>query len=245
MSVIALWSPPRSVSTAFTRMMMERGDLVVLHEPISNLLSTGEFELDGTVHRTPSGLLTAIIELGRCKSVFFKDTTEYDYLPYLDPDVVAQIIHTFLVRTPAPAIASHIVVNPDMTLPEVGLEHAHQIFDRVRTATGRTPVVVDAEDLLRRPEETVRAYCAAVGLPYLPEALTWSPGGRDEWSRTDHWHRAVNASQGLGRSTTATTYRQTVDNDEQLAAFLAHHQPFYDLLSRHRLPIWKGPTSDQ
>ncbi len=33
--IIALWAAPRSVSTAFERMMMERGDHAVVHEPFS------------------------------------------------------------------------------------------------------------------------------------------------------------------------------------------------------------------
>jgi hypothetical protein len=33
--IIPLWSIPRSVSTGFERMMMERGDFKVIHEPFS------------------------------------------------------------------------------------------------------------------------------------------------------------------------------------------------------------------
>ena len=33
MPVIALWAHSRSASTAFLRMMIERGDVAVLHEP--------------------------------------------------------------------------------------------------------------------------------------------------------------------------------------------------------------------
>ena len=35
--IIALWTHPRSISTAFERVMMERGDLKILHEPFSYL----------------------------------------------------------------------------------------------------------------------------------------------------------------------------------------------------------------
>ena len=33
--IVPLWSIPRSVSTGFERMMMERGDFRVIHEPFS------------------------------------------------------------------------------------------------------------------------------------------------------------------------------------------------------------------
>lgn len=36
-TVVALWTHPRSLSTAFERIMMERGDFKILHEPFSYL----------------------------------------------------------------------------------------------------------------------------------------------------------------------------------------------------------------
>ena len=35
--IIALWTHPRSISTAFERVMMERKDFTILHEPFSYL----------------------------------------------------------------------------------------------------------------------------------------------------------------------------------------------------------------
>lgn len=35
--LLALWAHPRSLSTVFGRVMIERGDLLVLHEPFSYL----------------------------------------------------------------------------------------------------------------------------------------------------------------------------------------------------------------
>jgi hypothetical protein len=35
--IIALWTHPRSISTAFERVMMERKDFKILHEPFSYL----------------------------------------------------------------------------------------------------------------------------------------------------------------------------------------------------------------
>ena len=35
------------------------------------------------------------------------------------------------------------------------------------------PVVIDADDLLTKPKETLSTYCAAVGLPYSDSLLKW------------------------------------------------------------------------
>lgn len=35
--IVSLWTHPRSISTAFERVMMERKDVAILHEPFSYL----------------------------------------------------------------------------------------------------------------------------------------------------------------------------------------------------------------
>ena len=47
--VLALWSAPRCRSTAFERMMMERGDRVVVHEPFSRVVDFGTVEVGDRV----------------------------------------------------------------------------------------------------------------------------------------------------------------------------------------------------
>ncbi len=42
MPVFALWSAPRALSTACFRSMVERGDVIALHEPFCNLADFGE-----------------------------------------------------------------------------------------------------------------------------------------------------------------------------------------------------------
>jgi hypothetical protein len=228
-SVIALWAAPRTMSTAFARMMMERGDVVVLHEPLSNLLSTGRFEVAGTHVDTPAELFARVLEVGRTSTVFFKDTTEYDYLPHLDDATIRAITHTFMVRDPAEVIASHYAVNPAMTLAEVGFEQQFRLFDRIRAVLGVPPVVVDAADLVADPQGIVAAYCDHVGLTYRPQALTWAAGVRPEWQRTEHWHRAASASTSFRAP--RTVYADTVDSNATLARFRDHHQPIYDRMA--------------
>ncbi|HUD39315.1 MAG TPA: hypothetical protein VMR14_20630 [Streptosporangiaceae bacterium] len=46
--ILMLWSAPRSRSTAFFRMMIERGDFVCVHEPFSYLAEFGHVDLEGT-----------------------------------------------------------------------------------------------------------------------------------------------------------------------------------------------------
>ena len=54
MPVFALWSAPRARSTAFFRSMLERGDLLALHEPLEGLIYFGDTEVEGRTFRSPA-----------------------------------------------------------------------------------------------------------------------------------------------------------------------------------------------
>ena len=59
------------------------------------------------------------------------------------------------------------------------------------------------------------AYCAAVELPFIPEALTWEPGERPEWRRSARWHVDVSASSGFEQR--ERRYTHTVESSDELA----------------------------
>jgi hypothetical protein len=109
----------------------------------------------------------------------------------------------------------------------------------VRDAGGDPSVVIDSDDLAARPGATMAAYCAAVGLPFIPRALVWEPGERPEWRRSARWYADVSASTGFGPHD--RTYPRTVENSDELARLAAHHLPFYERLHAQRLDVtpWK------
>jgi len=57
MAVFALWSAPRTRSTAFFRSMAERGGMTVLHEPFCNLRDYGETDAGGRTFDSALSLL--------------------------------------------------------------------------------------------------------------------------------------------------------------------------------------------
>ncbi|MFG3711058.1 hypothetical protein [Micromonospora sp. NPDC047730] len=241
MPVIAMWAHPRALSTAFLRMMIARGDVTVVHEPLVTLVDEGHVDLPtadgGAVTVTdPADVVAHLTGLGRDRTVFVKDTLEYRYRHLFDdPEAIADVTHTFIVREPARTISSHYAIKPTVTCPEIGFEHQWELFDLVRRTARRPPVVIRAEDLLRRPADTVAAWCAAVGLPFRPEALNWAPGERAEWRRTRKWHLDVERTSGF--SPVAKSFAVTVDNDDTLRLYHDHHQPFYQRLIRHAIAI--------
>jgi hypothetical protein len=244
MSVFALWSAPRARSTAFFRSMLERGDLLALHEPIEGLIYFGDTEIEGLTFESPVSLLTWLREETHDVSVFLKETSDSRALEVVHADrhFLAEARHAFLIRRPEEIAASLDAVittfeQPyrDMRIEDIGLEALCELYVAVRDAGGHRPVVIDSDDLVARPEATMAAYCEAVGLPFIPQALTWEPGERPEWRRSARWHWDVSASSGFEQREGRDTH--AVETSDELARFAAHHLPFYEQLHAHRLDV--------
>ena len=224
--------------------MLERGDLLALHEPLEGLMYFGDTEVEGRTFESPASLLAWLREETHAVSVFLKETTDYRVREVVlaDRRFLAEARHAFLIRRPRRSRRPCTRSKPDMRIEDIGLEALHELHAAVRDAGGHRPVVIDSDDLVARPEATMAAYCAAVGLPFIPQALTWEPGERPEWRRSARWHADVSATSGFDR---AAHYTHTVETSDELAQFAAHHPPFYEQLHAQRLDVatWE-PTED-
>lgn len=235
---LVVWSPPRCRSTAFLRMMHERGDFQVVHEPFSHLMDFGSAEFAGGVYSTERALMDALLALAERTPVFVKDTTDFSYPGLLRADdFLRSATHAFIIRHPRETIGSHYRLNPALTRDEIGFARAREIYDAVVRA-GQHPVVLDADDLVNHPEAMVRGYCEAVGIEFRPEALSWRPEVLPAWQRTLRWHTAVAASTGFTRS----DGDQPVDVDDHkvLSAYYRYHLPHYEFLRDRRLRVDPG-----
>lgn len=238
-SVLALWAHPRSISTAFLRMMIERGDVTVVHEPLVLLTDHGAVRVPepgggSSPVSTPGDLLDRLAALGEEGPVFFKDTLEYRYRYLFEhPERIAGLIHTFIVRDPARAIASHYAVKPEMACREAGYEHQWELFELAWRATGNRPLVISADRLLADPPGQIAAWCAEVALPFLPGALRWQPGERTEWQPNRRWHQDASISSTFRAP--ERSYPVTIHNNARLHAYYTHHLPFYRRLVQYAL----------
>jgi hypothetical protein len=232
--LLALWSAPRCRSTAFLRMMAERGDFEVVHEPFSHVTDFGVARvLDREVH-SEEELIETLRELARERCIFFKDTTDFHYARVLThSDFLREATHTFIIRDPKAAIASHSRLNPRLRRDEIGFAWLHEIFEAVADATRATPLVLDADEWVAAPEQYVEAYCRRVGIQHIPEALNWTPGPLPAWERTARWHTAVSESRGIAPSIAPTDV--DVAGDPVLGDYLRYHEPYYRRMRSVRL----------
>jgi hypothetical protein len=224
--------------------MAERGDMTVVHEPFCNLRDYGETDAGTRTFYSALSLLAWLREETHGMNVFLKDhpPTAHVRDVLADRRFLAEARHAFLIRRPEEIAASSYALHPSMSVTAIGLERLCEVQVAVRDAGADASLVIDSDDLVARPEATMAAYCAAVGLPFIARALTWEPGQRPEWRRSARWHENVSASSGFERR--ERVYPHTVENSPELARFAAHHRPFYEQLYAQRLDVtpWEQPA---
>lgn len=198
---VALWAVPRSISTALERVFVERGDFKVFHEPFSaSYYYSPERRSErfaGVAPKEEYGHEEVLARmLGyREKPVLFKDMA-YHVAGFADREFVSGFTNTFIIRDPAPVIASIHRFWPDFTFEEAGYGEQHRLFG-LAVENGEVPAVVDAWDLTHDPEGVIRAYCEKLGVPFVLESLSWEPGEVPEWEMWAEWHQEAQESTGI------------------------------------------------
>jgi len=237
---LAMWSGPRNVSTAFMRAWENRPDTLVVDEPfyahyleVTGLDHPGRDEIlahhEADWRRVVEALLAP---LPPGVEILFQKQMSHHLLPSMGREWLASMTHGFLIRDPAPMLASLGEKLGRFDLDATGLPQQVEIFDDVVRRTGRVPPVVDAADLLAAPEAMLRALCAALGVPFSPRMLSWPAGPRATdgiWAR--HWYERVERSTGFERVEAADAPRL----DGRLAELEARCRPLYEKLRTHRL----------
>jgi hypothetical protein len=227
--LLALWSVPRARSTAFLRMMTERGDYLVIHEPFSRVTDFGETDVAGRRCTSVTHVMAALMHTARSEAVFYKDTMDYRYPDVLaSPDFLQQVTHSFMIRPPTAVISSHLRVDPSASRDAMGFELLWEMMQAVRVSTDQELVVLDGDDLVADVEQEVRSYCHRVGMSFLGQALTWKPGALPQWDRTQGWHESVSRTDGFRATSDTSALEPALQSVAD--GYLRHHQPFYDLI---------------
>ena len=144
--------------------------------------------------------------------------------------------HTFLIRDAAKVVTSVQKRWPDVHLKELAFLEQRELFDRLADRDGQAPPVIDSDDLLENPEEIVRAYCDAVGLPFVKDALTWKAGVGTEaysWYDGGSWHETLKGSTGL--TPQKPGYTDISSAPDHAKALYKVVQPHYEHLYQYRL----------
>jgi hypothetical protein len=237
---LAMWSGPRNVSTAFMRSWENRPDTRVVDEPfyahyleVTGLDHPGRDEVLAHQERDWRRVVESLLApLPRGVEILYQKQMSHHLLPDMGREWLASMTHAFLIRDPAPMLASLEDKLGRFDLDATGLPQQVEIFEFVVSTTGGVPPVVDSADLLAAPEPILRALCAALGVPFTPRMLSWPAGPRATdgiWAK--HWYERVERSTGFEPVEAADAPRL----DGRLAELESCCRPLYEKLRAHRL----------
>lgn len=226
---VYLWTIPRSISTAFERCFIGFDNIRVVHEPYSTAYYFGpdsrrrnlapfvpterEYSYQNIKDRLEDEYEGK--DFIFCKDHAFTLDERYDMM-------ARGFAHTILIRDPVKTMSSFyrlarkpkLLSWPINTILPSGYAYKelYDLHEHVRTKLGQDVIIIDADDLLRYPEQMVRRYCDAIGVPFQSEMMDWNP----RINVTQSWSRTLKLLQFLGgiydRALTSTCFQEQPHN---------------------------------
>lgn len=242
--IIFLWVHPRSLSTAFERCIIQRGDMEIIHEPFGYLYYVHEnrkvafMTVDPNHPTSYEDIKNMILERARTTDkdyVFVKDMAFHCFSHISkDPEFLRKVTHSFIVRHPLKAVASHYAIHPTVTQEEIGHEHQWKLCDSIYNVTGEYPPVIISEDLEVDASGVMEAYTNRIGVPFIPNALRWERSYFSMWDTWKEWHVDVANSTGFYKTDTSK-HEEAVAQFPHLQQYVNYHLPFYNKLFKYRV----------
>lgn len=224
------------MSTALMYSFAQRNDTTVIDEPlyghylrVSDAQHPASQDVMDSMNCDGDAVMRELMQRADSSSAnqFAKHMAHH--LTALDETFLARTTNVLLVRNPRDMLPSLSIQLPTPTLRDTGLKRQWQLWQQL-TATGQTPAVLDAQQLLANPSGVLHKLCDHLGITFDAAMLEWPAGPRDEdgvWA--PHWYHNVHKSTGFG------SYQQKHDIDRALQPLLETCAPFYDALLEHAI----------
>jgi hypothetical protein len=241
--IIAMWAIPRSRGTAFERMMIERQDFQVLHEPFNSYFYKSSERISDRMpnekpepHYHYTHILQGILNQAKTSPVFIKDLAYY-IANVADESFLTHFKNVFFIRHPKDALPSYFNAWSDFTLIEAGYAEIYKLYEIAYTMNDTPPLIIDSDDLLTHPQMMVEAFCDAVGIPFIASALQWGEMTNPQWDRWNNasveWHAKLKKSTGFHK--TDNKNYLVVHEHPHLSKAYEYCLPFYEKLYENAL----------
>ena len=214
----------------------QRQDTRVVDEPlyghylrVSGVAHPGRNDVLNAMDQEGERVVREII-LGPCDRpvLFLKNMAHH--LRDLELDFLDRVQIILLTRDPVymlPSLAKHY---PNPTLADTGFTQQIELLEH-ELYKGKTPLVLDAREVLVNPRIVLAKACHRLGLTFAEAMLSWPVGPKPEdgvWAR--YWYDEVHRSTGF------TSYRQQNRRfPENLLPLLSQAKPLYNRLAGYAI----------
>lgn len=257
---INLWASPRTGSTSLMYSFAQRTNTLVVDEPLYmhylTSISPRAFrpyrkELSFVQKSDGDEVLKDLLQIGQGKdTVFFKHLGKQFGHMKSQNAFLQRCANVILIRNPIDSLLSYVEATSSEkfltgnqahqppTSHDIGMPQQLEIYEQLKEKADLPVCVVAYSDMSTRPEETLRALCAALHIPFQTSMLSWAPGGRAEDGLWAKWwysntHKASGFEKNLGRS----VERTKEDVPASLLAVANELLPMYHSLLSHRLRL--------
>lgn len=237
MTILAMWSGPRNISTAMMYSFGNRADCTAWDEPFyafslvhhgndhpmrDEIIAAGGTGWDSLVEKCLTPAATPL---------FYQKHMTHHMLKGYSRGWIKGLTNAFLIRDPRRVLASYTKKWHEVSLRDIGFIEQAEIFEMVADDLGRAPPVIDADGILANPEAALTRLCEACGISFDKAMLRWPKGPKPfdgVWA--PHWYNAVWASEGFGAAAAGE-----IDLPPALARIADEAQPLYEKLKAFRI----------
>ncbi len=232
---ISLWSGPRNISTTLMYSFAQRKDTQVFDEPLygyylknshAKKYHPGAEEIINTMETSGEKVVEMMLTHSEKPVLFYKNMTHH-LLPGLDRGFLKELTNVILTRDPVEMLPSYAEVVETPTLEDVGYKMHVELVEQLHQLN-LPVIVIDSKAVLLNPEKQLEKLCDAIGIPFDPAMLRWTPGARPEdgyWAK--YWYTNIHKSSGF-----IPYHPKTTSFPEKLKPLLEECMPFYEKLVR-------------
>jgi hypothetical protein len=237
MTIIAMWSGPRNISTAMMYSFGNRADCEAWDEPFygfslknkgndhpmrNEIIASMETDWDKLVQKCTTQ---------SARPLLYQKHMTHHMLKGYDRSFITKLTNAFLIRKPESVLASYTEKWTDVDLDAIGFVQQAEIFDMVANHIGSVPPVIDSEDVLANPEAVLTKLCEACGISFDRAMLKWPKGPKSSdgvWAA--HWYNAAWNSEGFAKPAP-----RQISLPPELQKIADEAQPLYQRLKQHAI----------
>lgn len=202
--VIHMISGPRNISTAMLYSFDNRPDCVGIDEPFyafylnqnPSVQHPGREEIVHTMDTSYAGIIDSIcMQMQQESYLFIKNMSHHIYGADLSWMTDHKVI--MLIRDPKKVLYSFSKVVASPSAKDIGIIEEWEIYNQLNN-NDVDVIVIDTDDFLLDPNQSVHRLCAALEIPYDDDMLRWSAGPRPiDGCWASHWYTSVHDSTGF------------------------------------------------